>query len=137
MGTENRTGAMLLKRDSRWKVPSLRPEDCGGRADPRQRGRSFPGFRRQREIELLVEGRFSPVQAIKNWNFFERGQSIWASRTRFGIHSVGKNADLVIIKRRSWHVDFGYVKVENLFKDGVGYDSQKLIDSTKGRYGQY
>jgi hypothetical protein len=27
--------------------------------------------------------------------------------------------------------------VEIVFKDGVGYNSQKLIDSVKGRYGQY
>jgi len=24
-----------------------------------------------------------------------------------------------------------------VFKDGVGYDSKKLLDSVKGRYGQY
>jgi len=24
-----------------------------------------------------------------------------------------------------------------VFKDGIGYDSQKLLDSVKGRYGQY
>ena len=29
------------------------------------------------------------------------------------------------------------VKVEIVFKDGVGYDSQKLFDSDRGRYGQY
>ena len=27
--------------------------------------------------------------------------------------------------------------VEIVFKDGVGYDSQKLIESVRGRYGQY
>jgi hypothetical protein len=26
---------------------------------------------------------------------------------------------------------------EIVFKDGVGYDSQKLLESAKGRYGQY
>jgi hypothetical protein len=28
-------------------------------------------------------------------------------------------------------------KVDIVFKDGVGFDSAKLIDSVKGRYGQY
>ena len=28
-------------------------------------------------------------------------------------------------------------KVEIVFKDGVGYDSQKLFESVRGRYGQY
>jgi len=27
--------------------------------------------------------------------------------------------------------------VEIVFKDGVGYDSEKLLDSVKGRYGEY
>jgi hypothetical protein len=27
--------------------------------------------------------------------------------------------------------------VETVFKDGVGYDTQKLLDSVKGHYGQY
>jgi len=28
-------------------------------------------------------------------------------------------------------------KVETVFKDGVGYDSAKLLESVKGRYGEY
>jgi hypothetical protein len=28
-------------------------------------------------------------------------------------------------------------KVELVFKDGVGFDSGKLVDSVRGRYGQY
>jgi hypothetical protein len=27
--------------------------------------------------------------------------------------------------------------VEIVFKDGIGYDSQKLLDSVRGRYGEY
>jgi hypothetical protein len=27
--------------------------------------------------------------------------------------------------------------VEIVFKDGVGYDSAKLLESVKGRYGEY
>jgi len=27
--------------------------------------------------------------------------------------------------------------VEIVFKDGVGYDTRKLLESVKGRYGQY
>ena len=28
-------------------------------------------------------------------------------------------------------------KVDIVFKDGVGYDSAKLLQSVRGRYGQY
>ena len=31
----------------------------------------------------------------------------------------------------------GGEKVEIVFKDGVGFDRAKLIESVKGRYGQY
>jgi hypothetical protein len=28
-------------------------------------------------------------------------------------------------------------KVEIVFKDGIGYDTQKLLESVRGLYGQY
>ena len=50
---------------------------------------------------------------------------------------MGKNADLVVIKGDpSAHIE-DVEKVEIVFKDGVGYDSGKLLESVKGRYGQY
>ena len=33
-------------------------------------------------------------------------------------------------------VDLQY-EVEIVFKDGVGYDTQKLLDSVKGHYGEF
>jgi hypothetical protein len=29
------------------------------------------------------------------------------------------------------------LKLPGMFKDGAGYDSQKLLNSVRGRYGQY
>jgi hypothetical protein len=58
--------------------------------DPTGNGGVIPGFGDQREVELLVEAGFSPVEAV-----------------------------------------------EIVFKDGVGYDAPKLLESVKGRYGQY
>jgi len=56
---------------------------------------------------------------------------------QIGTIAAGKNADLVVIKGDpSSHIS-DIENVEIVFKDGVGYDSQKLIDSVKGRYGQY
>jgi hypothetical protein len=34
-------------------------------------------------------------------------------------------------------VPAGRILLKDVFKDGVGYDSQKLLKSALGRYGQY
>jgi hypothetical protein len=51
--------------------------------------------------------------------------------------SVGKNADLVVIKGDpATHIS-DIENVEIVFKDGVGYDTQELLESAKGHYGEF
>ena len=97
--------------------------------------RVVPGFGDQREIELLVEAGFSPVQAIKIGTL--NGAIFLGKQDQTGSIAVGKDADLVVIKGNPGTSISDIEKVEIVFKDGVGFDSRKLIDSTKGRYGQY
>ena len=54
-----------------------------------------------------------------------------------GCGEAGKNADIAVIKGNPASKIDDIEKVEIVFKDGVGYDSQKLFDSVRGRYGQY
>ena len=54
-----------------------------------------------------------------------------------GSIAIGKNADLIVIKGDPSKKISDIENVEIVFKDGVGFDSQKLLDSVKGRYGQY
>ena len=103
--------------------------------DPTGNGGVLPGFGDQREIELLVEAGFSPVEAIAIATL--SGAIYLGQQDKIGSISVGKNADLVIVKGGPAASISDIEQVEIVFKDGVGYDSQKLIDSTKGRYGQY
>jgi len=49
----------------KWNAPSSLPEDCCSLAPIPPAGRRTSGFGDQREIELLVEAGFSPVEAIK------------------------------------------------------------------------
>jgi hypothetical protein len=103
--------------------------------DPTGNGGVVPGFGDQREIELLVEAGFSPVEAIKIATL--NGAMYLGKQDQIGSIAAGKNADLVVIKGDpSSHIS-DIENVEIVFKDGVGFDSQKLIDSVKGRYGQY
>ena len=103
--------------------------------DPTGRGDVLPGFGDQREIELLVEAGFSPVEAIK---IATLNGAIYLGRDKqIGSITAGKNADLVVIKGDPSKQISDVENVEIVFKDGVGYDSRKLLDSVRERYGQY
>jgi imidazolonepropionase-like amidohydrolase len=103
--------------------------------DPTGNGGVVPGFGDQREIELLVEAGFTPVEAIKIATL--NGATYMGRQDQIGTVAVGKNADLVVIKGDPASHISDIENVEIVFKDGIGYDSQKLIDSVKRRYGQY
>ena len=103
--------------------------------DPTGRGDVLPGFGDQRGIELLVEAGFSPVEAIK---IATLNGAIYLGRDKeIGSVAAGKNADLVIVKGDPSKQISDVENVEIVFKDGVGYDSQKLLNAVRGRYGQY
>ena len=103
--------------------------------DPTGNGGVVPGFGDQREMELLVEAGFSPLEAIKVSTL--KGATYLGRQDQIGSIGLGKNADLVVVKGDPSRNIADIENVEIVFKDGVGYDSQKLIDSVKGRYGQY
>jgi imidazolonepropionase-like amidohydrolase len=103
--------------------------------DPTGNGGVIPGFGDQRELELLVEAGFSPLEAIRIATL--NGATYLGLADRIGSIAAGKNADLVVI-RGNPAADINDVeKVETVFKDGVGYDSAKLLESVRGRYGEY
>jgi hypothetical protein len=106
-----------------------------GGPDPTGAGDVIPGFGDQREIELLVEAGFTPVEAIKIATL--NGATYLGRQDQIGSIAVGKNADLVVVKGDPSQQISDVENVEIVFKDGVGYDSKKLLDSVKGRYGQY
>ena len=103
--------------------------------DPTGAGDVLPGFGDQRGIELLVEAGFSPLDAIR---IATLNGAIYLGREKeIGTIAVGKNADLVVIKGDPSKQISDIENVEIVFKDGVGYDSQKLLNSVRGKYGQY
>jgi hypothetical protein len=98
-------------------------------------GGVIPGFGDQREIELLVQAGFSPVEAIKVSTL---NGAIYLGRDRqVGSIAVGRNADLVVMKGDPSKRISDVENVEVVFKDGVGYDSAKLLESVRGKYGEY
>jgi hypothetical protein len=103
--------------------------------DPTGNGGTVPGFGNQRALELLVEAGFSPVEAIRIGTY--NGALHLGRHDRIGSLEPGKNADLVLVKGDPSAKIDDVENVELVFKDGVGYDPRKLIDSVRGRYGQY
>ena len=103
--------------------------------DPTGNGGVIPGFGDQREIELLVEAGFSPVEAIRIATL--NGATYLGLANRIGSIAAGKDADLFIVKGNPAANINDVENVIVVFKDGVGYDSAKLLRSVRGRFGEY
>jgi imidazolonepropionase-like amidohydrolase len=101
--------------------------------DPTGNGGIVAGFGDLREVELLVEAGFTPVEAIRIASF--NGAKFLGEDARIGSIAVGKQADLMIVKGNPAMRIGDIENVEIVFKDGVGYDSEKLIQSVQGLVG--
>jgi imidazolonepropionase-like amidohydrolase len=101
--------------------------------DPTGNGGIVAGFGDLRQIELLVEAGFTPVEAVKIATL--NGAKFLGEDARIGSIVIGKQADLTIVKGNPAANIGDIEKVEIVFKDGVGYDSEKLIQSVQGLVG--
>jgi len=101
--------------------------------DPTGAGGVLPGFGDQREVELLVEAGFTPLEAIRIAT--ANGAQFLGEQDRIGTIAPGKRADLVVIKGNPVQAIADIKNVETIFKDGIGYDSAKLIASVRGLVG--
>jgi len=81
----------------------------------------------------LVEAGFTPLEAIHIAT--ENGVRFLREDERIGTLTGGKQADIVVIKGVPSQKINDIENVEMVFKDGIGYDSQKLIDSVRGTVG--
>lgn len=101
--------------------------------DPTGYGGVIAGFGDQREVELLVEAGFIPLQAIHIAT--SNGAEFLGALDRIGTLAVGKAVDIVVVRGDPSTNINDIEKVEIVFKDGVGYDSGKLIESVRGQVG--
>lgn len=101
--------------------------------DPTGMGGVIAGFGDQREVELLVEAGFTPLEAIHIASY--NGAQYLGELDRIGTIAAGKQADLVVIKGDPSKKIEDIENVETVFKDGVGYDSAKLIEAAQGNVG--
>jgi imidazolonepropionase-like amidohydrolase len=101
--------------------------------DPTGNGGVVAGFGDLREVELLVEAGFTPVEAIKIASL--NGAKFLGEDAHIGSVAVGKQADLMVVKGNPAANISDLERVEIVFKDGVGYDPEKLIQSVQGLVG--
>jgi imidazolonepropionase-like amidohydrolase len=103
--------------------------------DPTGGGGLVPGFSNQRALELLVEAGFTPLEAIRIGTL--NGARFLKRESEIGSIAVGKQADLVVIAGDPSRAISDVQKVRMVFREGIGYDPAKLIESVRGRVGLY
>jgi hypothetical protein len=127
--------AALLKKEMEFEHAFVQ---AGGTllagCDPTGIGGTLAGFGDQREVELLVEAGFTPAEAIRIQT--ENGAKFLGVADKIGTIAVGKQADLVVVNGDPSKNIADIEKVETVFKDGIGYDPGKLLDSIRGLVGQ-
>ncbi len=96
-------------------------------------GGTLPGFGDQRNYELFLEAGFTPVQAVQIMT--ANGAKVLGELDQLGTVEAGKLADLVVINGDIVANPAAIRNVTIVFKDGVGYDSAKLLESVRGVVG--
>lgn len=101
--------------------------------DPTGNGQTLAGLGDQRQVELLVEAGFTPVEAIHIAT--QNGATFLGAADRIGSIAPGKQADLVLLDGDLAKDITVIEKPEIVFKNGVGYDSNAIYQSLRGQVG--
>ncbi|MEP6504122.1 MAG: amidohydrolase family protein [Betaproteobacteria bacterium] len=101
--------------------------------DPTGYGGVIAGYGDQREVELLVEAGFTPVEAIRIAT--SNGARFLGEGREIGSIEPGKAADLVLVKGNPAANIQDIENVVIVFKDGVGYDPARLVKAAGGTVG--
>jgi imidazolonepropionase-like amidohydrolase len=101
--------------------------------DPTGGGGVIPGFSNHRQLELLVEAGFTPLEALAIGT--RNGAQYLGQDKQIGTLAVGKQADLVVVAGDPSRAIGDVRNVETVFRRGVGFDSAKLVASVSGRVG--
>lgn len=101
--------------------------------DPTGFGGVIAGYGDQRELELLVDAGFTPLQAIQIGTI--NGARFLGEDKDIGSIEPGKAADLVLVKGNPAADIKAIEQVTLVFKDGVGYDPAKLVKAANGTVG--
>lgn len=102
-------------------------------SDTTGNGGIVAGFDNLRAVELLVVAGFTPLEAIQIATL--NGAEFLGEDDSIGSIEVGKQADLMVVNGNPAENIRDLEMVQLVFKDGIGWNSQKLIDSVQGMVG--
>jgi imidazolonepropionase-like amidohydrolase len=123
----------LLKKMMQWEQAFVAAGGLlGAGSDPWGTG-LVPGVGNMRNFELLVEAGFTPEQAIQIMTL--NGARILGIDQRVGSIAPGKTADLVVIQGDPVRRATDIYSVVTVFRDGLGYDSERLRKAAAQRVG--
>jgi len=133
----NEHNASMIPRFKKMMALEKKFFDAGGLlvagTDPTGWGNAVAGHGSLREVELLVEAGLTPAQAIQVATI--NGAKLLGVDRDVGTLETGKAADLVVLGGDPLQSIGDIRRVETVFKDGVGYDSGRLLDSVRGCVG--
>jgi cytosine/adenosine deaminase-related metal-dependent hydrolase len=103
--------------------------------DPTGSGGVVPGYANHRALELLVEAGLTPLEAIRVGTL--NGATYLRRADRIGTIAVGMQADLLVVQGDPSLRIEDIRNVELVFRQGVGYDPERLRASVRGSVGLY
>jgi imidazolonepropionase-like amidohydrolase len=101
--------------------------------DPTGIGGALPGFGDQRNYELLLESGLSPLEVIRVMTL--NGAIVLGEDHAYGSIEAGKLADLVVLRGDPVANPHEIRSVHLVFRDGIGYDPERLMASVRGQVG--
>ncbi len=107
----------------------------GAGSDPTGYGGTIAGYGNVRQLELLVEAGFSPIEALTIGT--RNGARILGIDGQVGTLEVGKQADAVVVRGNPADRIGDMGNPVFVFRDGIAYDSAKLIAATRGLVGRF
>lgn len=124
-------GAMEMKGIAFAAATAIRYHKMGGTLLVGTDGWLVQGAGGPREMETLVSAGLTPMEVLKAATIdgaraIHRGETV-------GSLEVGKRADFLLVDGKPDENISDIRKLSAVFKDGIGYDPQKLYDDAKGK----
>lgn len=92
----------------------------------------LPGFGDQRNFLLLREAGFTTPEAIK---IMTKNGATKLGKTDIGTIKIGKRADFLILDGDLINEKNTITKVEAIYKNGISYSPEQLLQDLKGKFG--
>jgi len=113
--------------------------DAGGLltvgTDPTGNGSVLAGYGSLRAIELLTKEGFTPIEALRIATY--NGALALQAQAIIGSIEAGKHADLIVIEGNVADNIKNIEKIQWVFKNGTGFNSQKILQQLKGQVGKF